>query len=303
MPLGRTRDKVLYGIGRARARPHRYTLWRWVLGVLFTVGVAALPLGGILRFDLWGGRHLVGGRELGFVEAARAFAFPFLAINIAIIVISRFLGRYLCGFVCPYGSLARLQEWLRFRSKTRAQKLGGKLALLGVCAVLSAITFSFWVDWRVFRAGSPSAVAWSGAFLTSMIAVGYATLRRLGLAFCRDWCPSGVYFALLGHDTLNGVEFAHHASCTECKACEKVCPMDLLPRELSGGAWRAGSGLYSGGLSNFALCIRCGDCVDVCEATTARSAEPVPLRLGWLPPAARDSRDPSRTETRSEAAP
>ena len=270
---------------------HRYTVYRWVIGVLFTVLIAALPLAGIFRFDFWGGRHMVLGREQGLVEAAKAFAFPFLAINIVIIVGSRFYGRYLCGFVCPYGALARLQEWFRFRSKTRRQKILGRLSILAVCALLSAITFSYWIDWRVFSEGSPFARAVSATFLGGMTLAFYATLRYIGLTFCRDWCPSGVYFALLGHNTINGVEFAHPEACTECKACEKACPMDLSPTELSGGAWRGGSGLYSDTMSNFSLCIRCGDCVNACEGTTARSEEPTPLRMGLLPSDARDSTD------------
>jgi succinate dehydrogenase/fumarate reductase-like Fe-S protein len=67
--------------------------------------------------------------------------------------------------------------------------------------------------------------------------------------------------------------------------------MDLQPTELSGGSWRGASGLYSDTMSNFSLCIRCGDCVNACEATTARSALPTPLRMGLLPSDARDSTD------------
>ena len=90
--------------------------------------------------------------------------------------------------------------------------------------------------------------------------VGFFSVRR-----------SGIYFAMLGHDTFNGVDLAHPESCTDCGACEKACPMDLLPRTLPGAAHRKGSGLYPDGASNFALCIRCGDCIAACEATTARN--------------------------------
>lgn len=80
----------------------------------------------------------------------------------------------------------------------------------------------------------------------------------MGLRFCRDWCPSGVYFAVLGHKTANGIEFAHRETCIECDVCDKACPMDLAPREMSGGEFRDACELYSASLSNFALCIPCG---------------------------------------------
>ncbi len=81
-------------------------------------------------------------------------------------------------------------------------------------------------------------------------------VRSIGLDFCRKWCPSGVYFALLGEESRNGVEFAHPSSCTDCKACEKVCPMDLSPRHVPDGAPREGLGFYPDRASNLALCIR-----------------------------------------------
>ena len=38
------------------------------------------------------------------------FILAVLALNVAIILASRFIGRYLCGFVCPYGALARRMD-------------------------------------------------------------------------------------------------------------------------------------------------------------------------------------------------
>jgi polyferredoxin len=289
MPLGSTRAKVLRGLGKARKRAHRFTLWRWGLGIAFTVAIALVPLLGILRFDFWGGHHIYLGQPMELPEVAKKFAFPFLGINIGIIVLSRFVGRYLCGFGCPYGALSRLQEWLRFGAKTRAEKVRGKLTLLFVVVLLSSIVFSYFVDWRVFLDGSALAVTVSGAFLGGMILSFFFTVRYLGLRFCRDYCPSGVYFALLGHNTVNGIEFAHPETCTECKACVKVCPVDLEPREMSGGAYRGATGLYPETLSNFSNCIRCGDCVLACDGINTRPSEPVSLRMGWLPPDKRDS--------------
>lgn len=299
MPTGRIRDKILSGLAKKRGRTHRYTHWRWSVAVVFTLLVAALPTLDLLRIDLWGGHHHYLGRELGLVETLKHFAFPFLAINIAIILASRFLGRYLCGFVCPYGAVARFADWLRLRSKSRAQRLGSGAALFALCAGMCAITFNFWVDWRVFADGSSLAISISALFFAALVGSFYVMVTRLGLGFCSNWCPSGVYFALLGHESFNGVEFAHPQTCTDCKACERVCPMNLLPREMSGGAYLDGHGFYPDGQSNFSLCIRCGDCVVACEGTTAQNEGPTSLRMGWLPPAARDAQPPARSEPSS----
>ncbi|MBM3991074.1 MAG: 4Fe-4S binding protein [Planctomycetes bacterium] len=287
MPLGKTRDKVITGLARASGRLHRYTRVRIAVAVVFTLAIAALPAFDVLRLDLWGGHHHYLGQQQGLVETAKRFAFPFLGINLAILLASRFFGRYLCGFVCPQGSVARLGEWLRFRAKTRRDRLVGVATMVSICAVLSVVSFSFWVDWRVFRDGGALSIALSALSLLAMVAGFYFLAQRVGLGFCRHWCPSGVYFALLGHETCNGIEFAHPRGCTDCGACDKACPMDLKPRAMSLGAYRPGDGFYPDGLSNFSLCIRCGDCVSVCERVHARGEEPTALRMGPLPEHAR----------------
>lgn len=300
MPTGRVRDKILAGLAKKRGRPHRYVYWRWAVAIAFTLAVAALPAFDLLRIDLWGGHYHYLGRQLGLVETLRHFAFPFLAINVAIILVSRYFGRYLCGFVCPYGAVARLAEWLRLRSKNARQRFFARLTLFSVCASMCAVSFSFWVDWRVFREGSSLAMALAGLFLAALIVSFYVMADRLGLDFCRNWCPSGVYFAVLGHETFNGIEFAHPETCTDCKACEKACPMNLLPRELSGGSYLPGHGFYPDGQSNFSLCIRCGDCVVACEGTPSKEDGPVSLRMGLLPPNARNSSPPPEDEALGE---
>ena len=168
MALGALREKVVYGLGKARGTPHRYTAARWIVGVLFTVAIALLPITGVLRFDFWGGRHMWLGEQVGLVEVAKAFAFPFLAVNVLIILASRFLGRYLCGFVCPYAAIARLAEWFRWRGGRRGSWFLRRGTLLLASALLSAITFSFWIDWRVFVEGSNVAVAISGSLLVGL---------------------------------------------------------------------------------------------------------------------------------------
>lgn len=295
MPLGLLREKVLYGILSKRPRPHRYTVYRWVIGVFFTAAIAALPFTDTLRFDFWSGQHHVLGQQVSLVEAAKAFAFPFLGLNIAIILVSRFFGRYLCGFMCPVGSLSRLGERARFRREDGAPQLVAPLLVFAVCVLLGTIVFNFWVDWGVWREGSTLARLLAGGFLGATVLGLFGIVQGFGLRFCRDWCPSGVYFALLGHTTSSGIEFAHPETCTECKACEKVCPMDLHPTEMSGGAYRNSSGFYGEGMSNFSLCIRCGDCVVACEGVNVKHEEPLPLRMGWLPEGARECRDISES--------
>jgi polyferredoxin len=206
MPTGWRRIKTLHGLGRRRGRMHRYAVVRWLVAVSATAGVALLPWTGVLRLDLWGGHHLWLGREVGLVEGLQRFAFPFLGVNAAIILASRFLGRYLCGFGCPVGALARLDEWFRFRlRKSNELRALSDLLMLALCAALAWVAFSFWTDVRVLRRGSPGAlaVAWTalcaaaaGLYVISACAAETAwrsarTWRRPGAPAVRCPCAWG----------------------------------------------------------------------------------------------------------------
>lgn len=300
MPLGATRERLLYGI-LSKRKTQRYALIRWGIGIVCTAAIGWLAFSGTLRFDLWGGHHMLLGEERPLLGVAKAFAFPFLAVNILIIVGNRLYGRYLCGFVCPIGGLARAVEWARFRDRKGQPRIFGPIGLLLICLLLSSIVFTFWVDWRVFAQGTPLAIGLSGSFLLGMTAGLFGLIQFLGLRFCREYCPSGVYFAVLGQDTCNGVEFVNPDSCTDCGVCELLCPMDLSPREMSGGAYRSERGFYGEGLGNFALCIRCGDCVVGCEGVGSSKAEAPALRMGFLPADARDSRPAVEATQRGES--
>ena len=279
MPLGSIRTNLLHVLAR-RPGVHRYTLWRVAIGTLLTLGIAAIPWTGLLRFDLWAGRHVVRGEEVGLVEAAKAFAFPFLLVNIAILIATRFLGRYLCGFVCPVGNLARIAEWARRSPPGRRRLL--TLGLLLFCFLLASITFAFWVDPRVFAAGSSSAIQASSVALLGTTALLFFGARRIGLGFCRDWCPSGVYFSLLGPESKTGIELRHPETCTDCGACDRVCPIDLAPRTMLQEDDGKRRGLYPEASTSLALCLRCGDCVRACEGVNAKQPGPVALHMGLV---------------------
>ncbi len=295
--FGAKRERALYGILHKLPKIHRYTWIRWGVGVVATLSIAALPVLDILRFDLWGGGHRWLGEPVDTVTAAKAFAFPFLAINVVIVLKSRLFGRYLCGFFCPVGTLSRLVEWARYTDRKGRWRIAGPLTAFLVSCLMAAITFAFWVDWHVFLEGSTLARTLSAVFLGSMALGLFGIVQFMGLRFCRDLCPSGVYFALLGQETINGIEF-DETTCTDCGLCDVVCPVDLKPRDMSGGPWRDERGFYSDGMSNFALCLRCGDCVVACEEVGTRGEPMSALSLGALSADARNAQPPCHGASR-----
>ncbi len=69
--------------------------------------------------------------------------------------------------------------------------------------------------------------------------------------------------------------------------------MDLAPRSLGSDAPRGAAGFYPAALSNYSLCIRCGDCVKVCGAVTEKQEGPTPLTMGFL---SKDARADAQAE-------
>jgi ferredoxin len=65
--------------------------------------------------------------------------------------------------------------------------------------------------------------------------------------FCRTFCPAGAIYGLFSRVALSRIELVPSA-CTQCGACNRVCPVDLDVTKEVGGA----------------ECIACGDCAKVC---------------------------------------
>lgn len=135
-------------------------------------------------------------------------------------------GRLWCGWACwsvmvfdllPYkrsaGRVPGRWDWLRY----------GHVALSLAVA---------WGLWRLFdvQIGTNSgvAIAWFlvGNALYYAVGIGLAIVLKDNRAFCKYVCPVAVPLKLTSRFSLLKVE-TMAAQCNDCKACEKVCPMDI----------------------------------------------------------------------------
>jgi ferredoxin-type protein NapH len=190
-------------------------------------------------------RGLTGGAWL-------AALLPLLLVGI--------LGRFFCGWLCPYLPLVALSN------STRAllARLGVKLPnielprrtsfiilatlLIGTCLRGSQLAPLFYPPSMIGR--ELSRYILYDAVGTSALAVLIIFLfdtfvSRAG--FCRSLCPGGALFTIVG--TLSPIKVQRVSSaCTECAACDVVCNLGQKPMtdQLDAG------------------CERCGKCVSVC---------------------------------------
>jgi len=261
-------DLVLRG-GRTYQRVRRTVL---ALSVLTVVGMPflaarfldrAFPAGLVVGAT---GSIRVLGIELvdpllsAGVWLARGARPGLLAAALPVLLLVIVLGRFFCGWLCPYLPLLalshsvrwglgkvgvplldlRLPGWLRFAVLgsvlAGSAALGVQLAALVYPPALLART-AYRLAFGLGLGGGVTMLAAVWLFDT--------TISRAG--FCRSLCPGGALFSLLGAASSVRVRRVQ-SRCTDCTACDAVCNVGQHPM----------SDLVDAG------CDRCGRCVAVC---------------------------------------
>ena len=208
-----------------------------------------------------------------------------------LILLGVLLGRFVCGFLCPFGWL---QELLH---KIPGKKLSTKrlkaltyikyFVLLFAVVVLPVMVVNdlgmgdpFFCKYicpqGVLEGAIPLAAAnagirsalgqlftWKLVVLIAVVVLSVLFYRP----FCKWICPLGAFYALMNKVSLLGIR-VDACKCVSCGKCSKVCQMDV-------DVVRA---------PNHAECIRCGKCIGACpvDAISYRygldvSAEKLPL--------------------------
>ncbi|HFC97360.1 MAG TPA: 4Fe-4S binding protein [Thermosulfurimonas dismutans] len=181
------------------------------------------------------------------------------------------LGRFVCGWICPFGFL---QEWLYrlpgpkiiLPRGWRYLKWGFLLVLVLFLPLALRGPTGYGEVWfcRIFcpagtlEAALPNLLTEPGLRalvgllfywkLTVLVLVllGVILYHRL---FCKLFCPLGLIYGFFNRIGLFRLRWEER-KCVLCGLCEEVCPMELkIPREL-----------------NSVECIRCLNCLNTCPA-------------------------------------
>ena len=279
-----------------RHREHRLGIrrgwWQWVSFVLARIGVLraadAYPVArctfGVFPFLNCQYCEMASGAcPLGVVQRSVADGrVPFLAVGV-VTAVGATLGRWVCGWFCPFGLFLDLCERGARKGPVRIPRAWrvGKFAMLGLLLLgaaalpLAGVDGVSWFCATVCPAGSvyglipyygttaagPAADAllrfdpsvtghwlvWGHLlFFAGFLVVTFRVAARF---FCSAACPLGAALGLFARVAL--VRVVHvEEKCTGCGACTKICP--------------TGIDLAHDDFLTVSDCIQCTRCVRVC---------------------------------------
>lgn len=265
----------------------RIRLWVQILYTIITNGYAYGYLNGkiykgSLKYACVPGLNCyscpgaVASCPMGALQAAlnqKNFEVPFAVLGFFFIFGSVF-GRFVCGWLCPFGLLQDLLHKIPVFKKRKQLphhsilKYGKYVVLVGLVIIGSSFLFTGFAKVPAFcKFLCPSgtffgAIPLLGANEQLRTQIGGLFFWKLGVLialillsmkiyrpFCQYLCPLGAIYGWFNRFSLVQIRWEKD-SCTSCMACQKACPVNLPPEKISVSP----------------ECIKCGKCVGACKA-------------------------------------
>ncbi len=208
---------------------------------------------------------------------ARNIQIPFAVLGFFFVFGSIF-GRFICGWLCPFGLLQDLLHKIPLFKKKKqlpyhnVLKYGKYVVLIGLVLIGSAFLFSGFVKVPAFckylcpsgtfmgalplmavneqlRAQAGGLFYWKLGVLILIMVISIKIYRP----FCQYLCPLGAIYGWFNKWCLVQIHWEQE-TCISCMNCQKACPVNLRPEQVSVSP----------------ECIKCGKCVEVCPKDCLR---------------------------------
>ena len=195
------------------------------------------------------------------VVGSSKFSFSYYITGI-LILIGTLLGRFVCGFLCPFGWVQDLLHKIPFPKKFSTKKLKAlrylKYAILIVLVwalpalIQNAVGMGepFFCKYVCPQGILEGAIPLSLADSSIKAALGKLfTMKSIMFyrPFCKWICPLGAFYSLFNRISILQYRVDKN-TCVSCGKCARTCKMDVDITK-----------------NNAALeCIRCGECIKVC---------------------------------------
>lgn len=215
-----------------------------------------------------------GSCPIGSLQAvlgSRDYKFSFYVVGFLFAFGAAF-GRFICGWLCPFGLVQDLLYKIPFYKKVKNLPLHKYLKYLRYIILLIFVVLLPLIAVDVIGQGSPwfckiicPSGTLSGGWTLTLLnprlrdAVGwlftwksFVLIAVIGLSvisyrpFCKYLCPLGAIYGCF--NPIAFYRFKVKDNCTGCKTCQNACPMEIKVYEKP----------------NSTECIRCGKCRSAC---------------------------------------
>ena len=240
-------------------------------GKIFTGGTKAVCVPVLNCYSCPGA---LGACPVGAIQSVIGnwnFKFAFYVAGF-LMFIGALMGRFVCGWLCPFGLVQDLLHKIPiFKKKKRLPyhhilKYGKYAVLILLVCAGSMFLFEGLAKVPAFckylcpsgtllgaipllstnealRDQAGGLFLWKLGILIAVVLLSMKIYRP----FCQYLCPLGAIYGWFNRFSLVQVHWEEER-CIFCRACQRACPVDLSPREISRSP----------------ECIRCGKCAEVC---------------------------------------
>ncbi len=239
----------------------KFLIFRNISYLLFILLLIVIPSLKILKMDIAHNESWLFGQEIELSAGFKPLVITIGIIAIFIILANLVLGRVFCGWICPGGFLAQIQEYLKKITKNKKFLF---YLITFVNSILFSLLFFNWItDLRVFfYPTNPSFWPLLGAF--AIVTVFFYFEAFIADKWCRIYCPTGIYHKITPFNHIVKPFLIEKNACTNCKECIKSCPMGLDPRKMA---------LVNDFDRGIQACIVCGECIDACAVVNAKDGK------------------------------
>ncbi len=229
--------------------------------IFFLTLLILIPSLKIIKMDIAHNQSWLFGQEIHLSGAFKPIVVVIGVIAVFIILANLILGRVFCGWICPGGFLAQVQEYIK--KMTKNSKPLYYLVTLITSILFSLVFFNWITDLRVFLyPTNPAFLPLLGAFT---VITGFFYFEAfIADKWCRVYCPTGIYHKITPFNHIVKPFLIDKENCGDCKECIKACPMGLDPRKM------ASLNDFDRGIQ---ACIICGECVDACEIANTKKGK------------------------------
>lgn len=247
-------------------------------GKIYTGKLKNLCLPGLNCYSCPGalGSCPIGALQSSF--GSRAGKFSFYVVGL-LIFLGSLLGRFVCGWLCPFGFIQDMLSKIPFPHKIKTFK-GDKLlrylkyVILAVFVILlpmlvvdatglgepwfckyicPAGTLEGGIPLALLNNAIRGAIGWLYTWKIVILAVTVLLSIVIYRPFCKYICPLGAIYALFNKVSVFKLIF-DESKCIHCKKCSAECKMNVDPTKES----------------NHSECIRCGVCVKTCPVNALK---------------------------------